>query len=366
MDRDSELESRFARGELFLTEAAVVERMRREFLIPADDHVEYGGAIYDEQGRAALREIYGGYLDVARRHGMPLLLTSSTRRCNPERVAASRFAERNVMQDWMTFLRELRDERGDELFVGGLLGACGDAYRPQGSLSHPDARAFHRAQCAAFAEAGADFLLAATLPALSEARGLAEAMNETGLPFIVSFVVERTGLLLDGTPLCAAVTAIDDVSPPLCYMVNCVHPSNVLAALASDVNRDQPSLSRVKGIQGNTSTLSPGELDDSAELQCDGADSLAKARSRSGASVPSRSSAAAAEVTRRIWRRSQPASRPRVAGRAEGLDRQPMIKSPDRAFEHDSARLTSNISGRTLFRTYQEVSDDDHERHRSA
>ena len=134
--------------------------------------------------------------------------------------------------------------------------------------------AFHRAQCAAFAEAGADFLLAATLPALSEARGLAEAMNETGLPFIVSFVVERTGLLLDGTPLCVAVTAIDDVSPPLCYMVNCVHPTNVLAALASDVNRDQPSLSRVKGIQGNTSTLSPGELDDSADLQCDGADSL--------------------------------------------------------------------------------------------
>jgi len=63
--------------------------------------------------------------------------------------------------------------------------------------------------------------------------GLAEAMGETGLPFIVSFVIDRAGLLLDGTPIAVAMAAVDDVCRPLCYLVNCVHPGNVLAGLAT-------------------------------------------------------------------------------------------------------------------------------------
>lgn len=271
------MRQRLASGDVFLTEAAVVERMRREFQIPADDQLVYGGAIYDERAGEALRRIYGEYIEVAQRFGMPLLLTSSTRRSDPERVAASRFAGYAVMEDWMSFLREVRGERGDDIFLGGLLGARGDAYRPQEALSAREALAFHRVQCQACLEGGADFLLAVTLPALSEARGLAEAMSETGLPFIVSFVVDGGGLLLDGTPLSSAMTTIDAVSPPLCYMANCVHPTNLLAGLAAGANRGKPSLARLKGIQANTSTLSPGELDDSAELQCDGADSMAEA-----------------------------------------------------------------------------------------
>ena len=120
------------------------------------------------------------------------------------------------------------------------------------------------------AEAGAEFLLAATLPALSEATGLAQAMAETGLPALVSFVPSLEGLLLDGTPLAAAIAAIDAVSPPSCYLVNCVHPDNVLAGLAAEVNRGRPELTRLVGIQGNASTLGVDELDGSAELHRDG------------------------------------------------------------------------------------------------
>lgn len=277
MCSDLEIQPRLTRGELFLTEAAVVERMRREFRIPADDHLVYGGAIYDEHASEALRRIYGAYIEVAHRFAMPLLLTSSTRRSNPERIAASRFAQHEVIGDWMTFLREVSGERRAGVFLGGLLGARGNAYQPREALSVREALVFHRAQCQACLEGGANFLMAATLPALGEARGLAKAMSETGLPFIISFVIDRAGLLLDGTPLSKAITTIDGVSPPLCYMVNCVHPTNVLAGLAADSNHDQACLSRLKGIQANTSMLSPGELDDSAELHCDGADSLVEA-----------------------------------------------------------------------------------------
>ncbi len=272
-----ELQRRLSRGEVLLTEAAVVERMRHEFRIPPDDQLVYGGAIYDERACDALRLIYGGYIEVARRYVMPLLLTSSTRRSDPERVAASRFAGREVIGDWMAFLREVRGSDRGDVYLGGLLGARGDAYRPREALPAREALAFHRAQCRAFLGGGADFLMAATLPALSEALGLAEAMGETGLPFIISFVADRSGLLLDGTPLGVAMATIDDVSPPLCYLVNCVHPANLLAGLASHPDQAKSSLARLKGVQANTSTLSPMELNDSADLQRDGADALVEA-----------------------------------------------------------------------------------------
>jgi S-methylmethionine-dependent homocysteine/selenocysteine methylase/GNAT superfamily N-acetyltransferase len=272
-DRDR-LQARLARGDCFLTEAAIVERLRREFRIPADEHLVFGGAIYDAHARDVLRGIYRGYVEIAQRFALPILLTSSTRRCNPERIAASRRAGQGVNQDWMTFLREVRGSSADPVFLGGLLGARGDAYRPQEALSEQDALAFHRAQCQACAEGGAEFLMAATLPALGEAVGLAEAMGETGLPFILSFIIDRAGLLLDGTPVTVAMAAIDDICPPVCYLVNCVHPGSVLAGLATEANRDHPALPRLKGIQANTSLLSPVELDDSPDLHADGADSL--------------------------------------------------------------------------------------------
>ena len=188
MDRDLSSKSRFTRGEVFLTEAAVEERMRREFLIPADDEVVYGGAIYRGRPRRA-RQIYGGYLDVARRYAMPLLLTSSTSRCNPERVAALSVRRAQRDQDWMGFFREVRVIRGPVL-LGGLLScatclSAGRALRTRrpSPFIAPSARSWGRRATSSWRR---------RFRRSAEARGLAQAMSETGLPFIVSFVVDRT------------------------------------------------------------------------------------------------------------------------------------------------------------------------------
>jgi S-methylmethionine-dependent homocysteine/selenocysteine methylase len=50
-----------------------------------------------------------------------------------------------------------------------------------------------------------DFLLGATLPAVSEATGIAIAMAETNIPYIISFVINREGKILDGNSLRARV-----------------------------------------------------------------------------------------------------------------------------------------------------------------
>lgn len=274
MGDSSRLRERLLLGECFLTEAAVVERMRREFLIPADDHLVYGGSIYDAHARRVLASIYRGYLQIARSASLPILITTSTRRSNPERIKASCFANRNIHQDWVAFLREISADFSDSTYIGCLLGTKGNAYRPQEALPEEEALAFHRAQCQAGLEGGADFLMAGVIPSLGEAKGLARAMGETGLPFIISFIVTRTGCLLDGTPIHEAIDALDDACAPLCFMVNCVHPDNVRASLSAAVNRDRASMRRLIGIQANASALNPDELDGRAELLCEGSVSL--------------------------------------------------------------------------------------------
>ena len=144
----------------------------------------------------------------------------------------------------------------------------GDAYNQAEALSAEDAHEFHSWQAAMLAEAGVDFLLAATLPALSEATGLASAMAATGMPYIVSFIVRPEGTLLDGTVLKEALLAIDGaVSPkPLAYMVNCTHASIFRSALLQDVNSSQFIRQRVVGLLANTAALDPEELDSSDTL----------------------------------------------------------------------------------------------------
>ena len=112
-------------------------------------------------------------------------------------------------------------------------------------------------------------MFAAIIPAVSEAVGMASAMAEAELPYIISFMIRKTGRLLDGTPLSEAIQIVDStVHPrPLCYMTNCVHPSNLKQALMQPINKQSPNLSRFIGLQANASSLSPEELDQSKILQ---------------------------------------------------------------------------------------------------
>jgi homocysteine S-methyltransferase len=129
------------------------------------------------------------------------------------------------------------------------------------------AAAFHTWQAEALATAGVDFLLAATLPALSEAMGLARAQAATGLPYMISFVARPEGTLLDGTPLKEAIASIDAVTPPpLAYLINCTHATVFQSALLHTTNSSPLVRERVIGLMANTAALSPEELDASADL----------------------------------------------------------------------------------------------------
>ena len=254
-----------------LGEGAVIERLRRNGDLELDPFLVNSAFIYEGAKRAALERICRQYLDIGREFGLPLLMSTPTWRASRERIEAAGLAGVDVNSDNVRFLDELRKSYGEyaaKVVICGLMSCRGDAYRPADALSVQEAREFHAWQAGKLAATGVDFLLAATLPALSEATGLALALAATGLPYVLSFIVRPGGTLLDGTPLKDAIAAIDSaVTPrPLGYMINCTHASFARAALLHETNSSPLGRERFIGLLANTAALSPEDLNDSATL----------------------------------------------------------------------------------------------------
>lgn len=252
----------FERTPCILGEGAVIERLRRNSGLEIDPYLVNSNFIYDQSRRAALESICRQYLDIGRNFDLPLLLSTPTWRASRERIAAAGYAGVDVNGDNARFLDGLRKSYGDygeKVVLCGLLSCRGDAYIPGEALSVAEAEEFHRWQAGKLAVAGVDFLLASTLPALSEATGLALAMAASSAPYIISFVVRPEGTLLDGTPLKEAVAVIDSsaVPQPLGYLINCTHASFARSALTHEPNSSPLVRNWIIGLLANTAHLSP-------------------------------------------------------------------------------------------------------------
>ncbi|UCG51574.1 MAG: homocysteine S-methyltransferase family protein, partial [Candidatus Latescibacterota bacterium] len=222
---------------------------------------------YTAEGRTVLASIYRGYLDIGKESGHPMIVLAPTWRASPTRLAAAGLGSvERVNRDCVEFLSSIRDEYRDfvgSVFVGGLMGCAGNAYRPEEALSAEEAETFHRPQAEALARSGVDFLMASTIPAATEAIGIARAMSGAGCPYVVSYIVRGNGTLLDGTPLAQTIGTIDsEVTPkPFFYMVNCVHPLVYEQAISQPDTDSVTVRERVLGLQANASWKSPEELE---------------------------------------------------------------------------------------------------------
>lgn len=268
-------------GSFALSEGSIYERLRRSPEVEFDPYLAHATLIYDTKASTVLEQIHREYLDVGQHHKLTMFAQTDTWRANQERIRQSKFRDHKVNQDNARFMTKLRDGYGPSaapIFIGGQMGPRGDAYTPEEALAPGEAERFHAPQLEALAEGGVDFLYAATLPALSEAEGIARAMARIGLPYILSFVILRDGTLLDGTLLAEAIELIDDTSPkpPSGYAINCVYPTVFSQGLAI-LDHSNPSLSRrIVSFQANTSEKDPDELDGLEELETEDPEVLAK------------------------------------------------------------------------------------------
>lgn len=263
------LEQCFQREKYIMMEGALGERLKREYGLKPDPFVGLAAMVETEQGRAALRELWGEYRSIAQAHRLPFLAATPTRRANLERIGHSGRGG-SILEDNVDFLRQIKAESPLGMYVGGLMGCKGDAYTGGGALCEQEARKFHSWQAERLAKAGADFLMAGIMPTVPEAVGMAQAMAETGLPYLISFTIQSDGRLIDGTSIHDAIVHIDAAvrTPPLCYMTNCVHPAIVRQAVTQPWNRTAVIQKRFQGVQANTSPLPYAQLDGAADLYC--------------------------------------------------------------------------------------------------
>ena len=269
-------ETCFNTSTTILMEGAIGERLKREYNIKIDDIVALAGLVYHSASRQAMQNIFEEYATIAEKYQLPFICTTPTRRANKDRVMQSEFDEK-IIEDNIRFLQQIKNNKDIELFVGGLMGCKGDAYQATEILSIEEAQEFHSWQANLFRDAGADFLYAGIMPALSEAIGMAKAMEATELPYIISFMIRDNGKLIDGTTIHDAILKIDQatIQRPICYMTNCVHPIILKKALSHSFNETELVRERFLGIQANSSPLSPDELDNCCDLKSSDSLSLA-------------------------------------------------------------------------------------------
>ena len=259
------LKEQLTQKDLILMEAGINERLRRSPDISLHPRLSNGLLIYDPAGQQKLSDIFTEYIKVAERAKCTILLTAPTWRANKERLDEAG-VNLDVNGDSIRFMRRISAKSETSVYIGGLLGCKNDCYRPDEGISVVEAQNFHRWQISKLTAAGADFLMAATLPALPEAIGIAKEMSASGTPYIISFVINRESRLLDGTELQQAFEEIDTAArnPPLGFMINCAYPSFLnWKELPNRV------LERLIGYQANASSMDHSQLDGAVELYTD-------------------------------------------------------------------------------------------------
>lgn len=259
-----------ASNPLILTEAALIENLKHNPSVELHPKLENALLIYDEVGNVILKELYRDFIETAICAELPILVCSPTWRSNPERIGEAGIVK-NVNRDAVNFLLQLRAEcyafYADKVWIGGLMGCQRDCYKPDDAPDADTAEAFHRYQAETLANAHADFLLAATLPSVNEAEGMARAMKRTGRPYFISFLLTPNGRVPDGETLDTAFRRVDDAAsddPPVGFMINCAHPSFLDTDAQSDYVRE-----RLIGFQANASSKNHEELDGSEMVHQD-------------------------------------------------------------------------------------------------
>ena len=250
---------------VILTECAISERLRRMPEISLHPTLFNTPLIYDQTGRKRLEEIYGSYLGVARDSHFPIILCAPTWRVDRNRIADADVPA-SINRDAVRFMQELKRKQEPDMpqvTVGALIAPRNDCYSAAAALDRQAAADFHGWQIEELARAEAEVIVAQTMPALSESLGMADRLAQVGVPYIISFVIDRFGRVLDGTPLPEAVGRIDQevASVPAGYMVNCVYPTFINA------EEQSPALfKRLIGIQANASSKDHDQLDGSDML----------------------------------------------------------------------------------------------------
>jgi S-methylmethionine-dependent homocysteine/selenocysteine methylase len=252
-------------GEVFLADGGMETTLifGEGFELP---HFAAFDLLKDDEGRAALRDYYRPYVELARERAVGIVLDTATWRASRdwgELIGHTAEALAELNRQAVALVDELRGP-DDTIVIAGAIGPRGDGYRADRLMTASEAERYHAEQIATFADTVCDLVCALTLTYPDEAVGIVRAARAAGIPAAISFTVETDGRLPNGMPLREAIEHVDAETDGAAayFMVNCAHPTH----FAHVLDDEAPWISRIRGLRANASAKSHAELDDSEEL----------------------------------------------------------------------------------------------------
>jgi methionine synthase I (cobalamin-dependent) len=172
--------------------------------------------------QALVRDVHRDFLDA----GAHIVTTNTYRTHGVEVATQNAVGEaRAVAKGSVVFERPV--------FVGGSIGSIGDSHSFNPETAHRLQTLISRqtAHAKLLADLGVDILCWETTPTVNEAFAGAQAASQTGLPFTISFALDKGGLLFDKGSLKNAVDAIKQYKPTA-LLINCTPVDRVGAGLS--------------------------------------------------------------------------------------------------------------------------------------
>lgn len=118
--------------------------------------------------------------------------------------------------------RQVADQAGRPVFVGGSMGPTGELLEPTGALTFDDAKAAFAETARGLADGGVDFLWVETMSSREEVEAAIAGANETGLPVIATMTFDTAGRTMMGVSPEEAYRHMTGLSrPPLAIGANC-------------------------------------------------------------------------------------------------------------------------------------------------
>lgn len=244
----------------------------------------------EAEGTAVLERYFARYADLARQHGIGLVLETPTWRANPDwgdKLGYDAVTLADANRKAVSLLLRIRaayETTGTPIVISGNLGPRGDGYRPGTRMTAEASHRYHAPQIETFAQTDADMVAAFTINYIAEAVDIVTAAKACAMPVAISFTLETDGRLPSGESLQQAIIQTDEASAayPAYYMLNCAHPTHF-----ANVVRDKGEwLQRIRGLRANASRRSHAELDEATDLDAGDAEELGMLYAALQASLP--------------------------------------------------------------------------------
>lgn len=219
-----------------------------------------------------LKAIFEQDIRVAQKYKLPIIVPTTTFRASINHLNKrdkNPDALEKINRAAVNFIKQLQKELESSIspvITAAPVGSMGDAYDASHAPDSKIAEVYHDQQIRILSDTEIDYIDIVTIPSLSEALGIARSAEKFGKEYTIGFILNSSGLILDGNTLETAIQTIDsDVRlKPIGYMLYCTYPTYAQKILLSRRN-----ISRLIGIKANASALSLRGLDTVARSEAD-------------------------------------------------------------------------------------------------